>query len=127
MALAIPQTRAAAPRRPPKVSPRRPQQVDLTSRLARRKTVPVKLGALPLLAVGAVALVIFFAIWQRTQMVNAIQTLDLLGRQERVLQRRNEQLRLKLAELSSLERVEPWARRHGFREPARDQVVHVRR
>jgi len=110
--------------------PRHDERGIITSRVrpkARRKTVPVKLGALPLLAVGAVALVIFFAIWQRTQMVNAIQTLDLLGRQERVLQRRNEQLRLKLAELSSLERVEPWARRHGFREPARDQVVHVRR
>jgi len=126
MALAILQTRAAAPRRPPKVSPRRPQQVDLTSRLARRKTVPVKLGALPLLAVGAAALVFFFAIWQRTEMVAEVQTLDALTQQQKELQRRNDQLRLKLAGLTALDEVAPWARHHGFRDPTKDQVVRVR-
>jgi len=126
MALAILQTRAAAPRRPPKVSPRRPQQVDITSRLARRKTVPVKLGALPLLAVGAAALVFFFAAWQETQMVKAVQDLDKLTQQQTELQRRNDQLRLKLAGLTSLDEVAPWARQHGFRDAVKGQVVRVR-
>ncbi len=126
MALAIPQTRAAAPRRPPKVSPRRLQQVDLTSRLARRKTVPVKLGILPFLAVGAAALVYFFTIWQSNQMVAEVQMLDALTRQGAELERRNDQLRIKLAGLTSLDDVAPWARSHGFREPTKGQVVRVR-
>lgn len=126
MALAIPQTRAAAPRRPPKVSPRRPQQVDLTSRLARRKTVPVKLGILPLLAVGAAALVYFFSIWQSNQMVAKVQILDALTQQRAELERRNDQLRIKLAGLTSLDDVVPWARSHGFGDPTQGQVVRVR-
>ncbi|NCO57067.1 MAG: hypothetical protein GW870_02600 [Deltaproteobacteria bacterium] len=107
------------------MTPRRPQQVDITSRLARRKTVPVKLGALPLLAVGAVALVFFFAIWQSTQMVTAVQTIDALAHQQVELERRNDQLRLKLAALASLGEAEPWARSRGFRTVAEGQVVRV--
>lgn len=125
MALAIPQTRAAAPRRPPKVSPRRPQQVDLTSRLARRKTVPVKLGAPPLLAVGAAALVYFFTIWQANQMVAEVQALDRLTQQQEELARRNDQLRIKLAGLTSLDEVAPWALKNGFHAPTKEQVVRV--
>ena len=127
MALAISPTRTTTPSQPVRVRSKRPQQVDIASRLARRKTVPVKLGILTPLVGVLVVLVSLFCIWQRTQMISAIQELDALHRQAQELTQDNAQLRLKIEGLTGLERVETWATTHGFVVPAPDQVVAVRK
>ena len=127
MALAISPTRTTTPSQPVRVRPKRPQQVDIASRLARRKTVPVKLGILTPLVGVLVVLVSLFCIWQRTQMISAIQELDALHRQAQELTQDNAQLRLKIEGLTGLERVERWATTNGFVVPAPEQVVAVRK
>ena len=127
MALAISPTRTTTPSQPVRVRPKRPQQVDIASRLARRKTVPVKLGILTPLVGVLVVLVSLFCIWQRTQMIAAIQELDALHSQAQELTKGNAQLRLKIEGLTSLDRVERWATQNGFIVPAPGQVVTVRK
>jgi cell division protein FtsL len=127
MALAISPARTTTPSQPVRVRAKRPQQVDIASRLARRKTIPVKLGILTPLVGVLVVLVSLFCIWQRTQMIAAVQELDALHRQAQELTKDNAQLRLKIEGLTGLERVERWAAKNGFVVPAPTQVVAVRK
>jgi cell division protein FtsL len=127
MALAISPARTTTPSQSVRVRPKRPQQVDITSRLARRKTVPVKLGVLTPLVGVLVVLVSLFCIWQRTQMIAAVQELDGLRRQAEQLAKDNAQLRLKIEAATRLDRVEQWAAKRGFVVPEADQVVRVRK
>ncbi|MGD2063245.1 MAG: cell division protein FtsL [Nitrospirota bacterium] len=127
MALAISPARTTTPSQSVRVRPKRPQQVDITSRLARRKTVPVKLGVLTPLVGVLVVLVSLFCVWQRTQMIAAVQELDSLRQQAEQLTKDNAQLRLKIETSTGLERVEQWAAKQGFVVPEAQQVVRVRK
>ncbi|HEX9592379.1 MAG TPA: hypothetical protein VGB12_03375 [bacterium] len=107
--------------------PKRPQKVDITSRLARRKTVPVKLGVITPLVGVLVVLVSLFCIWQRTQMIAAVQELDALRQQAKQLTQDNAQLRLKIEAATGLDRVEQWAKKQGFVVPEAQHAVWVRK
>jgi cell division protein FtsL len=127
MALAILPTRTTTPSQSVRVRPKRPQKVDITSRLARRKTVPVKLGVITPLVGVLVVLVSLFCIWQRTQMIAAVQELDALRQQAKQLTQDNAQLRLKIEAATGLDRVEQWAKKQGFVVPEAQHAVWVRK
>ena len=127
MALAISPARTTAPSQSVRVRPKRPQQVDITSRLARRKTVPFKLGILTPLVGVLVVLVSLFCIWQRTQMIAAVQELDSLRLQAEQLSKDNAQLHLKIEAATGLDRVEQWAAKQGFVVPEAHHTVWVRK